>query len=82
VILQHTTTDNLVAVNSWHQDFADAERAIDLVSDSLSGVAERHVYNIFDETIGVHTADIGPGPAVTVTEVLGLIWSMHQVSAS
>lgn len=81
-IVQHVTTRDLVAFNSWHEDFSDAERAIDLVSDSLSGVGERPVYNIFGETIEVHTADIGGGPPVNVTEVLALIWSMQQIAAS
>ncbi len=81
-IVQHVTTRDLVAFNSWHEDFSDAERAIDLVSDSLSGVGERHVYNIFGETIEVHAADIGGGPPVNVTEVLALIWSMQQIAAS
>ena len=82
VIIQHKKTSDMVAFNSWHEDFADAERAIDLVSDSLSGVGERHVYNIFGETIEVHTADIGGGTVVNVTEVLALIWSMQQIAAS
>lgn len=82
VILRHTTSHDLVAVNSWHEDYADAERAIDLVSDSLNDVGERHVYNIFAETLEVHTADIGAGAPVTVLEVLGLIWSMRQIAAA
>jgi hypothetical protein len=77
-IVQHTTGRNLVAFNSWHQDFADAERAIALVSDSLNGVGDRRVYNIFGEVIDLHTADIGGGPPVRVTEVLALIWSMRE----
>ena len=72
----------MVAFNSWHEDFGDAERAIDLLSDSLSEVGERHVYNIFGEIIEVHTADIGGGPPVHVFEVLALIWSMQQFAAS
>jgi hypothetical protein len=79
-IIQQKTTRDLVAFNSWHQDYADAERAIGLVSDSLNGVGERHVYNIFGEIIEVHSADIGGGPPVNVTEVLGLIWSMQQIT--
>jgi hypothetical protein len=79
-IIQHKTTRDMVAINSWHQDFADAERAIDLVRNSLNGVGERRVYNIFAETIEMHTADIGGGPPVNVIEVLGLIWSMQQVA--
>lgn len=77
-IVQHKTTDNLVAFNSWHEDYGDAERPIDLLRHSLQGTAERPIYNIFAETIEIHTADIGTGPPVTVTEVLALIWSMTE----
>ncbi len=80
-IIQHKSTRDLVAFNSWHQDFADAERPITLVSDSLSEVGQRRVYNIFAEIIEVHTADIGGGPPVNVTEVLAQIWSMQQIAA-
>lgn len=78
VILQEKATKNMVAVNSWHEDYADAERAIALVSDSLNNIGPRRVYNIFAETLEVHTSDIGGGTTVTVSEVLGLIWSMQQ----
>ena len=78
VIVQESRTRNLVAFNSWHEDFADAERAIALVSDSLNGVGDRRVYNIFGEIIELHTADIGAGAPVRVTEVLALIWSMQE----
>lgn len=78
VIVQNRTTQNLVAFNSWHQDFSDAERAIALVSDSLNGAGERKVYNIWAETIEVHTADIGGGTIVNVIEVQALIWSMQS----
>lgn len=81
VILQHKTTQDMVPINSWHQDFADAEAAIDLVRNSLNGVGERRVYNIFGETIEMHTSDIGGGSPVNVIEVQGLIWSMMQVAA-
>lgn len=77
-MVQHKTTHNLVAFNSMHQDFGDAERPIDLLRHSLQGTAERPVYNIFGETIEVHTADIGGGAIVNVTEVLALIWSMTE----
>src|SRR5262245_24779870 len=50
-IVQHKTTHDNVVFNSWHQDFGDAERAIDLVRHSLKGTAERPIYNIFGETI-------------------------------
>jgi hypothetical protein len=78
-IIRHKTTHDMVVFNSWHQDFADAERAIALVSDSLNGLGPRRVYNIFGETIEVHSADIGGGSPVNVTEVLALIWSMQQI---
>jgi hypothetical protein len=77
-IVQHRTTHDLVAFNSWHQGFGDAERPIDLLRHSLLGTAERPVYNIFGETIETHTADIGGGSVVNVTEVLALIWSMTE----
>ncbi|MEW6144237.1 MAG: hypothetical protein AB1598_04375 [Thermodesulfobacteriota bacterium] len=77
-IVQHRTTRDMVAFNSWHEDFGDAERPIDLLRHSLQGTAERPVYNIFGETIEVHTADIGGGSVVNVTEVLALIWSMTE----
>ncbi len=77
-MVQHRTTHDLVAFNSWHQDYGDAERPIDLLRHSLQGTAERPIYNIFGETIEVHTADIGGGSVVNVTEVLALIWSMTE----
>ena len=80
-IIAHKTTKNNVVFNSWHQDYADAERAIALLSDSLKGVGDRRVYNVFGETIEVHTADHGGGSVVTVTEVQALIWSMQKSTA-
>jgi hypothetical protein len=77
-IVKHKVTGNTIAFHSWHQDFADAERAIALLSDSLGGIGPRRVYNIFGETIAVHTADVGGGKLITVSEVLALIWSMMQ----
>jgi len=77
-IVQHKTTNDLVVFNSWHQDYGDAERPIDLLRHSLQGTAERPIYNIFGETIDIHTADIGSGPPVNVTEVLAIIWSMTE----
>ena len=77
-IARHKTTNNSVVFNSWHQDYADAERVIEAFSSSLKGTAARRIYNIFGETIDVHTADHGGGIAVTVTEVLALIWSMQE----
>ncbi len=77
-IVKHKTTNDMVVFNSWHQDYGDAERPIDLLRHSLQGTAERPIYNIFGETIDVHTADIGSGSPVNVTEVLALIWSMTE----
>ena len=75
-LLEHKTSNNIVAINSWHEDFADAERTIDLVRNSLNGVGDRKVYNIWGETIEVHTSPRPDGSTVYVIEVLGLIWSM------
>ena len=76
-IVKHKATHDNVAFNSWHQDYGDAERAIDLVRHSLQGTAERPIYNIFGETIEVHTAHHGD-ETVNVTEVRALIWSMTE----
>jgi hypothetical protein len=78
VLLLDKTTKDVVAINSWHEDYADAKEAIDLVSDSLNGVGERRVYNIFGEVIETHTSDTGAGALTNVFEVQGLIWSMEQ----
>jgi hypothetical protein len=77
-MVQHMTTRNIVAFNSWHQDFSDAERAIALLVDSLNGTGDRRVYNIFGEIIELHTSDIGGGSLVQVAEVQALIWSMQE----
>jgi len=76
VILAHKTESHHVVINSWHHDFADAERAIDLVRDSLLGVGDRKIYNVFGETIEVHTSPRPGGTSVQIIEVRGLIWSM------
>lgn len=73
-ILKHKTTEDNVVINSWHEDYADAERAIDVVINSLEGVGERRLYNVFGETIEVHTS-VHAGGTVNVFEVQGLIWS-------
>lgn len=78
VIVRHQTTNDSIVFNSLHQDFSDAERAIDIVRQTLAGTAERPVYNIFGETIDIHTSDHGGGTLVNVTEVLVLIWSMTE----
>ena len=77
-IIQNKTTKDMIAFNSWHEDFGDAERAIALLSDSLNGIGDRRVYNVFGETIEIHTSDLGGGTIVNVFEVLALIWSMQQ----
>jgi hypothetical protein len=76
-MVEHKTTKDKVAFYSWHVDFADAERAIDLLVDSLSGVGKRRVYNIYGEVTDEHTTDGGGGTLVKVSEVLVLIWSMQ-----
>jgi hypothetical protein len=78
VMLLDKTSQDVVAIHSWHDDFADAKEAIDLVSGSLNGVGQRRVYNIFGEVIEVHTSDMGGGTLTNVFEVQGLIWSMEQ----
>ena len=37
---------------------------------------------IYGEVIEVHSADLGGGNVVSVSEVLALIWSMQQITAS
>jgi hypothetical protein len=81
VIVRHKTTFDAVVFNSWHEDYADAERAIDLVSNSPRGVEERRVYSIFGETIEVHTSPAGTGQHPSVTEVLVQMWSMELIAA-
>ena len=57
-------------------------RVFPVTVTGLSGrtrrAGNRRVYNIFGETIAVHTADVGGGKLITVSEVLALIWSMMQ----
>jgi hypothetical protein len=77
-MVRNKTSGDIVAFNSWHEGFSDAERPIALLSDSLSGVGDRKVYNIFAETIEVHTSDIGGGTIINVVEALALIWSMQE----
>jgi len=77
-IIEHKTTHDDVVFNSYHQDYADAERAIAAISDSFHGIGARRVYNVFGEVIDVHTADHGGGNIVNVIEVLALIWSMDE----
>lgn len=80
-LIQQKITHDIVAINSWHDDYSDAKQAIDLLCDSLAGIGKRQVYNVFGETLEVHTADIG-NELVNVKEVLGLIWSMQEDSGS
>lgn len=63
-----TNSEGYVFFNSNHEDFLDAERTINFVKE---GKASGKLYNIFAETIGVHTS-----PTLgQVTEVLSLIYS-------
>jgi hypothetical protein len=71
VLLKYKSSKDIVAINSWHQDFADAERVIDLVQNSMNGTAPRWVYNIYGEVLDVHWS-----VDHHVYEVQGLIWSM------
>lgn len=68
-----TGAEGFVFFNSYHQDFNDAERMINYVKD---GKASNKLYNIFGETMEVHTTPTpGPNGETTVVEVLGLIYS-------
>ena len=77
-MIQNKTTSDIVVFNSWHTEFSDAERPIALISDSLNGIGNRKVYNVWAETIEVHTSDIGGGTMINVVETLALIWSMEE----
>ena len=59
----------LVFFNSYHKNFDDAERAINFV---VEGKASGKLYNIFAETIEVHTSPSFSGPII---EALALIYS-------
>jgi phosphoribosylformylglycinamidine (FGAM) synthase-like enzyme len=78
VLLEHKVSHDVVAINSLHEEFEDAERAIDVVTDSLNGVAKRFVYNIFAETIETHTSPKPGGGTINVFEVQALIWSFMR----
>jgi hypothetical protein len=80
-IVEDKTTHDDVVFNSYHREYADAERAIAAISDSLHGVGQRRIYNVYGEVIDVHTADHGGGQIVNVIEVQALIWSMDEVPA-
>lgn len=73
-----TASGDNIAFNSYHEDYRDAERAIDVVREALNGKGT--LYNIFAETIEVHTADHGGGKIVTVCETQALIWSFNYRS--
>lgn len=77
VIVKHKETLNLVAFNSLHHDYSDAERAIDNLRETLAGTSKRPIYNIFGETISVRTTAIPSGGATSV-EVQVLIISMNE----
>jgi len=78
VIVKHKDTSNLVAFNSLHQDYSDAERAIDNLRESLAGTSKRPIYNIYGETISVRTTAIPSGGTWSM-EVQVLIISMNEV---
>ena len=68
-----TGAEGFVFFNSYHQSFADAQQTIAFVKD---GKTSGKLYNIFAETIEVHTTPTpGPNGETTVVEVLSLIYS-------
>jgi hypothetical protein len=70
-----TGAEGFVFFNSYHQSFADAQHAINFVKD---GKGNGYLYNIFAETIEVHTTPTpGPNGETTVVEVLSLIYSFN-----
>jgi hypothetical protein len=77
-MVRHKLSGDIVAFTSWHADFADAERPVALLSDSLAGTGKRRVYNIRAETIDVHVSDLGGGKTINVVETLALTWSMQE----
>lgn len=77
-MVQNRTTSDIVVFQSWHEEYSDAERPIAFLSDSLNGRGDRKIYNIWAETIEVHTSDIGGGTMINVVETLALIWSMDE----
>ena len=66
---ENKTVTEHVFFNSYHRNFDDAERAINFVKE---GKASGKLYNIFGETIDVHTSPSFSGPII---EVLALIYS-------
>jgi hypothetical protein len=69
------SSDDMVVFNSFHQDYADAERAIAVVREALT--ADGPLYNIFAETLESHSSDLGGGKIVNTCETLALIWSFN-----
>ena len=65
----HKEVTEHVFFNQYHQDFNDAERAINFVKE---GKANGKLYNIFGETIEIHTS---PSFSGNIIEVLALIYS-------
>jgi hypothetical protein len=66
--------EGIVFFNSDHQDLSDAERMVNFVRE---GKSNGRLYNIFGQTIDVHSSQIGPSTSVTTVEVLGLIYSFN-----
>lgn len=64
--------EGYVFFNSDHEDFDDAQRMVNFVKD---GKANGKLYNIFAQTIDIHTSQISPKKTETTFEVLGLIYS-------
>lgn len=74
-LIENKTTHDVVAFNSLHTEFIDAERAIDLIADAFSNSGGRVVYNVFAETLETHTSPRPGGGSIHVFEVRPLIWS-------
>ena len=77
-LIEHKTTHDNVAFNSYHQTYADAERAIAVISDRFHDIGTRPVYNVYGQVIEVHTSEHGPGQTVNIVEVLALLWSFQE----
>lgn len=69
---EHKEVNEHVFFNQYHQGFNDAERAVNFVKE---GKASGKLYNIFGETIEIHTS---PSFSGSIIEVLALIYSFYH----
>lgn len=71
-----TGAEGFVFFNSYHKNFDDAHYTVNFIKD---GKASGKLYNIFAQTIEVHTTPTpGPHGETTVVEVLGIIYSFNH----